>query len=145
MTSLARLFRQSAARGLMAAATIALSTSAVFAASATAGAHRYDGLWSVSVVTEKGDCDRGYRYPIRIAHGILVNGGEAAFDISGRVMATGSITVTISHGSRSAKGSGRLAHDSGAGSWTAGSCSGTWTAERRASGTEQSFPQIRTE
>ena len=32
---------------------------------------RYDGLWSVLVVTEKGDCDPGYRYPIRIENGKL--------------------------------------------------------------------------
>ena len=32
---------------------------------------RYDGLWSVSIVTEKGDCDRGYRYPVRISNGTL--------------------------------------------------------------------------
>jgi hypothetical protein len=38
----------------------------------------YDGLWSVLIVTEKGDCDRGYRYPIRITHGILNNAGDAA-------------------------------------------------------------------
>jgi hypothetical protein len=36
----------------------------------------YDGLWSVSIVTEKGDCDRGYRYPIRITRGVLSNAGE---------------------------------------------------------------------
>lgn len=145
MTTLASLFRRSATTGLTAAATIAFSMSAGSAVAATAGVHRYDGLWSVSIVTEKGDCDRGYRYPIRIANGTLVNGGESAFDISGRVMPTGSITVTVSHGNRSAKGTGRLVRDSGEGSWTAGSCSGTWTAERRGSGTEQSSAQIRTE
>ena len=36
----------------------------------------YDGLWSVLIVTEKGDCDRGYRYPIRITLGTLSNGGD---------------------------------------------------------------------
>lgn len=143
MITSAKGFSQSATRRLMVAGTIALGTSLGFAGPAHAGTHNYDGLWSVSVVTEKGDCDRGYRYPIRIANGTLVNGGEAAFEIAGRVMPTGAITVTISHGSRSAKGSGRLVRDSGAGSWTTGSCSGTWTAERR--GTEQSSVQIRSE
>ena len=32
---------------------------------------RYDGLWSVSIVTTKGDCIASYRYPMRIANGIL--------------------------------------------------------------------------
>jgi hypothetical protein len=108
--------------------------SALFAAAASnASTPRYDGLWSVSIVTEKGDCDRGYRYPIRIAHGMLVNGGSDPFAVSGRVTSSGAITVTVSHGERSATGAGRLAGNSGAGYWHGGACSGTWTAERRSS------------
>jgi len=105
------------------------------AASATsnAAAPRFDGLWSVSIVTEKGDCDRGYRYPIRISHGTLVNGGDDPFTISGKVLPTGAITVTVSHGDKSATGSGRLAGDGGEGVWRGGACSGTWSAERRSS------------
>jgi hypothetical protein len=110
-----------------------VAAAAIVAASATsnAAAPRYDGLWSVSIVTEKGDCDRGYRYPIRIANGTLVNGGSDPFTISGKVAATGAITVIVSAGNKSATGSGRLAGDAGEGHWTGGSCSGTWTAERR--------------
>jgi hypothetical protein len=85
----------------------------------------------VSIVTEKGDCDRGYRYPIRISNGTLVNAGDTMFNISGKVAATGAITVNVSAGGKSANGSGRLAGDSGNGRWTGGSCSGTWSAERR--------------
>ena len=91
----------------------------------------YDGLWSVSIVTEKGDCDRGYRYPIRITRGVLSNAGDPAFTIAGSVSPTGVIRVTVSHGNSSASGLGRLAGDIGSGSWNGGSCSGTWTAERR--------------
>ncbi len=94
---------------------------------------RYDGLWSVSIVTQKGDCDRGYRYPIRISKGALANAGDSAFNISGRVADTGAITVTVSAGGKSATGFGRLAGTMGGGSWTGGSCSGFWTAERRGS------------
>jgi hypothetical protein len=92
---------------------------------------RYDGLWSVSIVTEKGDCDRGYRYPVRISNGMLANAGDAVFTITGRVVGTGAITVTVSGGGKSASGSGRLAGNIGTGSWTGESCSGSWTAERR--------------
>ena len=41
---------------------------------------RYDGLWSVSIVTKKGDCVASYRYPMRIANGFLANGGAIALD-----------------------------------------------------------------
>jgi hypothetical protein len=91
----------------------------------------YDGLWSVLVVTEKGDCDRGYRYPVRIENGKLANAGDTAFTISGAVAPTGTITVTVSAGSKSATGLGRLDANEGGGHWTGGTCSGSWTAERR--------------
>ncbi len=111
-----------------------VAASATFAASTSnAAAPGYDGLWSVSIVTEKGDCDRGYRYPIRITHGTLVNGGSDPFTISGRVAPSGAITVKVSHGDKSATGSGRLAGNEGEGHWSGGSCSGSWSAERRSS------------
>src|SRR6516164_4789998 len=91
----------------------------------------YDVLWSVLIVTEKVDCDRGHRYPILITHGILNNVGDAAFTIEGKVGPTGLIRVTVSHGNASANGVGQLAGNIGSGSWNGNSCSGIWTAERR--------------
>src|ERR1700728_4397035 len=119
-----RIARRAACVLVVAAATTVTATS-------TFALPRYDGLWSVSIVTEKGDCDRGYRYPIRISNGTLANGGSDPFTISGKVAPTGAITVTVSHGDKSATGSRRLAGDAGGGNWSGGSCSGTWSAERR--------------
>jgi hypothetical protein len=112
-----------------------VAASATLAASATsnAAAPRYDGIWSVSIITEKGDCDRGYRYPVRISHGVLANGGSDPFTITGNVTPSGAIVVTVSAGNKSATGLGRLAGNGGAGLWQAGSCSGSWSAERRSS------------
>lgn len=93
----------------------------------------YDGLWSVLIVTEKGACDRGYRYPIRITRGVLTNAGDSSFTIVGSVAPTGLIQVTVSNGNSAASGVGRLAGNIGNGSWTGASCPGTWTAERRSS------------
>jgi len=93
----------------------------------------YDGLWSVVIITEKGTCDRAYRYPIRISNGTLLNAGSDSFVITGKVGAGGAVTVKVSHGDRSATGSGRLSRDAGAGSWKGGDCAGTWEAERRSS------------
>ncbi len=112
-------------------AVIAAST--MFASSGTYSAPAYDGLWSVSIVTEKGDCDRGYRYPIRITNGILANAGSVSIDISGKVQPTGAIIVMVSAAGKSANGSGRLSGDIGEGRWSGGECSGSWTAERRPS------------
>jgi hypothetical protein len=91
----------------------------------------YDGLWSVVIVTEEGTCDRAYRYPIRISNGTLVNAGDEAFVITGKVSANGAVTVKVSHGDKNATGSGRLSGNVGAGSWRGGDCTGTWEAERR--------------
>src|ERR1700752_4931228 len=109
---------------------------ALVAASATVGPSiyalpGYDGLWSVSIVTEKGTCDRGYRYPIRISNGVLANAGDVAVNIAGKVMPTGAVTVMVSAAGKSANGPGRPSGNLGEGSWTGGDCSGTWTAERR--------------
>ena len=119
-----------------AATTIMASTivaGAIIASTASFAVPRYDGLWSVSIVTEKGDCDRGYRYPIRISNGMLANAGDTMFTIIGKVAGTGAVTVTVNAAGRSATGSGRLAGNIGTGSWSGGACSGSWTAERRSS------------
>jgi hypothetical protein len=122
MTTVTKLFGASAFAALIAATTLIGSSSA---------APRFDGLWSVSIVTERGDCDRGYRYPIRITNGQLVNAGDTNFAISGKVGQTGAITVTVAAAGKSATGSGQLAGDAGGGHWSGGACSGSWTAERR--------------
>ncbi len=117
--------------------TVLLFAAAVVASVATSApsvAHsNFDGAWSVSIVTERGECDRGYRYPIAINNGVLVNAGDASFDISGTVAPNGSVAVRIAYGDKSATGHGRLSGNAGTGSWSGGSCAGTWTAERRSS------------
>jgi hypothetical protein len=113
-------------------ALIAMSFAGALAAAAPAAATPgYDGLWSVVIVTEKGTCDRAYRYPVRIANGVLVNDGPSPITVSGKVGGNGAVNVTVSYGEKSANGSGRLSGNMGAGSWTGGSCAGTWEAERR--------------
>jgi hypothetical protein len=93
----------------------------------------FDGGWSVLIVTEKGTCDRAYRYPVKIQNGAVGYAGSASFTVSGKVGDNGALTVTVARGSQSATGTGVLSASDGAGRWTAGSgeCSGTWTAERR--------------
>ena len=77
--------------------------------------------------------DRAYRYPIKIANGTVDYAGSAAFTVTGKVGANGAVTVTVSRGSQSASGAGRLSVSDGSGRWqtASGECSGTWSAERR--------------
>ena len=116
--------------GLLLAAVLAsgLSTSAK-----AQSAH--DGLWSVLIITEKGTCDRGYRYAIRIKGGRVTHADPAnsSFRINGRVSGNGAARVSVARGDQSANGTGRIGRDNGAGRWKSskGECSGTWQAERR--------------
>jgi hypothetical protein len=97
----------------------------------------YDGLWSVLIITEKGTCDRGYRYAVRIKGGRVGHADPAnsSFRISGSVGGGGATRVSVARGNQSASGSGRLSRNGGAGRWKSskGECSGVWQAERRGS------------
>jgi hypothetical protein len=105
------------------------------AASGRAPAANFDGNWSVLIITENGDCDRAYRYPVRVVNGQLRYEGEAGVTISGRVDGSGKISATVSRGEQSANGSGRLSPSSGTGTWKGKSsttaCTGRWEAEKR--------------
>ena len=126
-------FNQIAASALTAFAILTASAFPASPAPITAAKHSFDGTWSVLIVTEKGTCDRAYRYPVRISNGSVGYAGEASFNVSGSVGANGTVTVMVSKGNQSARGSGQLSATDGSGRWVAGSgeCSGTWTAERR--------------
>jgi hypothetical protein len=103
---------------------------------ARTASHAYDGLWSVSIRTQFGPCDPSYRYPARIVGGQVVQAeNDFSYQISGVVVASGGIAVTVSKGLGTATGYGRLHGDSGGGRWSAGNnqCYGTWSAMRRAS------------
>ena len=117
------------------AAAAILSASAAPASAPAFAKSNYDGQWSVLIVTQKGTCDRAYRYPVKIENGSVGYAGEASFNVAGKVGANGTITVTVSKGDKSATGTGRMSGTDGSGIWTAasGECSGTWTAERRSS------------
>jgi len=116
----------------IAATGVVLGAAALFGTAAPAtSAPSYDGVWSVVIITNSGSCDRAYRYPIRISNGSLLNEGSSPATINGKVASNGAVTVTVSAGSRSASGSGRLSGQAGAGSWRGGDCSGIWEAEKR--------------
>ena len=107
---------------------VTMPAPAAFAAS-------YDGNWSVLIITEKGTCDRGYRYDVAVADGQVRYQGSAAINFNGTVDPKGAVKVNIRVGEQGASGTGRLSATSGAGAWrgvgNAGECAGRWEAERR--------------
>ena len=115
------------------AALLVLAGTAATALPAQA-ASKYDGQWSVEVVTERGDCDRAYRYGIVIEDGQARYAGGRDFQINGRVQPNGAVRGSIARGSDRAEVVGRLTDRGGRGTWTAAggrSCGGRWNAERR--------------
>jgi hypothetical protein len=105
---------------------------------------RFDGLWSVSVVTERGDCERGVRYPVAIVNGVVGRaGGDQSFSVAGRVATSGAVSVSVRRGDQFAHGSGRLSTAAGEGRWVSptSGCAGYWTAQRREQPGYGSYPE----
>ena len=116
------------------AAACVLGMAALMPAQAAARAN-FDGSWSVLIMTQSGPCDQAYRYGLSIRDGRVFYEGSAAVNVDGQVSPTGAVNVRVWAGSQSANGAGRLSRDFGGGNWrgsgSTGSCSGTWSAERR--------------
>ena len=110
MKNLSRLFL---------APTIAASLLSL-ACTPTNAAHRgggsaYDGTWSVAIYTLRGPCG-SVRVAVRIVGG-RVYSADQSYQSNGAVGANGVVRVSVAGAGRSATGSGRLSHNSGAGRW----------------------------
>ena len=103
-----------------------------FLAIEPARAASFDGPWTVVIVTQSGNCDAAYSFPLRVSGGRVVSTGGATFD--GRISGGGSVSVAISSGGSSGRASGRLSGYSGSGRWSGilngARCSGRWEAHR---------------
>jgi hypothetical protein len=98
---------------------------------ARAGAS-YDGVWNVTFATTRGTCSSGYSVPFTVTGTRVTSAGGGR--VSGSVNRAGGVAVQVSVGASHASGGGRLAGNSGAGSWrgiiSGDNCSGTWQASR---------------
>lgn len=119
--------------GTMLAVGLALWT--IPAAGRSAHAAMFDGRWSVLVVTDKGECDRAYRYEVSVRGGRVSYAGDAAVDVTGSVSSAGAVKVSVGRGNQRADGVGKLSAQAGRGTWhgrsASGACAGHWEAERR--------------
>ena len=116
---------------LFAAAGVAAAIALAGAAHAAPG---HDGNWKVTIITEAGNCDPAYSYPVKIAGGVVSYAGDGSFDISGKVAEAGTVNVSIARGEQRASGTGKLSGSAGEGKWSgkssSTSCSGRWEASR---------------
>ena len=123
----ARLF------ALAAFAAAALTAAIVLAVSAKAGSS-FDGAWKVTIITQSGNCDPAYSYPVKVVGGRVSYSGDGSFDISGHVGDAGAVSVAIARGDQKASANGKLSANSGSGQWSgkssSTSCSGRSEATR---------------
>lgn len=130
---IARFSAFSSLRWLPVFAVLAAVAAPVTADAATrARAGLYDGTWNTVFATTRGTCSSGYSVPFQVAGGRVSSAGGGR--VSGSVSRAGGVAVRVSVGASRASGGGRLAGNSGAGSWSGiisgDRCSGTWQATR---------------
>ena len=114
-------------------AAAALSALSVPASAAPANADRYDGRWSVEVITDEGTCDRAYRWSIGIKGGRVADIADGVATANGTIDKSGRVALRFERGADVLTAKGSLDAENGAGLWTAPSrsCAGRWRAERR--------------
>ena len=97
---------------------------------------RFNGIWSVRMVTEAGLCDKTYGYTLAIEDGsvrYIPEPGDAPTTVTGQVGSDGSVDLDFRRSIAKADASGRLNANRGSGFWKLNmlGCSGRWVAERR--------------
>jgi hypothetical protein len=107
---------------------------AIALAGASKAASSHDGNWKVTIITQAGNCDQAYSYPVKVEAGHVSYSGTGSFEITGIVAEAGDVTVAIARGNQHANASGKLSGNSGVGLWIGKSsntaCSGRWEALR---------------
>ena len=92
----------------------------------------YDGSWDLVFVTQRGACDPTYNFSVNITDGVVTHPNLVRF--RGNVAGSGAVRASVTVQDKYASGSGRLASNSGRGTWSGYSgrarCSGYWTAQR---------------
>jgi hypothetical protein len=123
-------------RHVLALVGLAMAASVSFAGPLLARA-AHDGSWAIEIVTERGACDRLYRYYVEVdgqAVRLRSMTGETSPATMGLVGADGRIRATLGQADDPVTVTGRLAATSGTGVWSAPArqCTGRWNAQKRA-------------
>jgi len=126
-------FHPRSLRHIMAAAALAaLAVPGAADARMARALGAYDGVWNVTFATTRGTCSSGYSVPFTVTGNRVSSAGGGR--VSGSVNRGGGVAVQVSVGASHASGGGRLAGNSGAGSWRGviqgDNCAGTWQASR---------------
>jgi hypothetical protein len=90
-------------------------------------ANSFDGVWVVSILTEKGTCPQEVTWAVTVENGAIEYSGGLS---KGTLSANGNVRLRITLGSEAVIASGSVKGESGIGTWRDSSkrCSGHWTA-----------------
>ena len=92
----------------------------------------FDGPWSLTFYTKRGQCEPSNQFDIYIRNGLLRHPNLVRFN--GRVARNGAVRASVAVEDKYASGSGRLTRTAGRGKWAGHSdgrrCSGIWIATR---------------
>lgn len=120
------MIREMVRTAIIAAAAIAATVNISIAATP------FDGPWSLTFYTKRGECEPSYQFDIYIRNGVLRHPNLVRF--KGRVARNGAVRASVAVEAKYASGSGRLTKTSGRGKWAGHSdgrrCSGIWIATR---------------
>jgi hypothetical protein len=119
-------------RGFMVSVAVVAAVAPVTADARMIRGGSYDGVWNVVFATTRGTCSSGYSVPFTVIGSRVSSAGGGR--VAGVVSRNGIVSVRVSVGASRASGGGRLAGNSGAGSWrgiiSGDPCSGVWRATR---------------
>jgi hypothetical protein len=93
----------------------------------------HDGVYAVEIVTQRGSCDRVYRWTISVAGGRVSTPADALMQTAGQVDARGRVALSFRRDAQVASVTGKLDGQSGSGTWSSPSlqCAGAWRAARQ--------------
>jgi len=122
--------------GLLAAAAVLVAVVAASgdaeAAKRRAAGGNFDGTWNVVFATRAGNCGPTYSAPFAVQGRRVSSAGGGK--VTGGVTSGGNVAVRLSVGASVANGRGRLAGNSGTGTWSGliqgDRCRGVWQATR---------------
>jgi len=94
---------------------LALATGVVSSGSALADPGKFDGTWSVSLVSSGGLCGSGASETLMVRNGSVRAGGSGV-SVSGQVGSSGSVSLSLQKSGVQGSASGTLSGSSGSGS-----------------------------
>ncbi|GGH18974.1 hypothetical protein GCM10007036_21510 [Alsobacter metallidurans] len=74
----------------------------------TARAASFDGNWSVLLSTDKGACDKAYRFPVTVVDGKLTYAGQSGATAQGGITGSGKVSATFTQGPDTLSATGSL-------------------------------------